>query len=295
MQFAPQTVDELQNAAGFRFHDRLHHQLATAIQNGNHDRFLVHIHADILDIATHSVASLGERSFASTESFPRGKVPFFRRFSYIFLLALTSPHCYGPLSHNALTPDRGSECNRLLTSAITPYRKARCASRNRTRRGPPYILEDDAFGEETVGIHCVRENAESGLARMSEINGTIWLFAISLLMLVAVLAFAILTGFAPYGSPAEVIKAFYSACNSGSYSVAERLLVPEANRVLTRHIGAVDGGLRAICDEETKQGHLQKVRGELAQVRYMLYYADGSAIEESQGLVVKHWVWKIAP
>jgi hypothetical protein len=27
----------------------------------------------------------------------------------------------------------------------------------------------------------------------------------------------------------------------------------------------------------------------------MLYYADGSAIEESQGLVVKHWVWKIAP
>jgi hypothetical protein len=128
------------------------------------------------------------------------------------------------------------------------------------------------------------------------------LFAISLLMLIAVLVFAILTGFAPYGSPAEVIKTFYSACNSGNYSVAERLLVPEANRVLTRHIGAVDGGLRGICDEETKQGHLQKVevlqqevRGEVAQVRYMLYYADGSAIEESQGLVVKHWVWKIAP
>ena len=121
-------------------------------------------------------------------------------------------------------------------------------------------------------------------------------------MLVAVLAFAIVTSFAPYGSPAEVIKTFYSACNSGNYSAAEGLLVAEANRVLTRHIGAVDGGLRGICDEETKQGHLQRVeilqeevRGDVAQVRYMLYYADGSALEETQGLVVKHWVWKIAP
>ena len=137
---------------------------------------------------------------------------------------------------------------------------------------------------------------------MCEMKGTIWLFAISGLMLVAVLAFAILTGFVPYGSPGEVIKNFYSACNNGNYSVAERLLVPEANRVLTRHIGAVDGGLRGICDEETKEGHLQRVevlhqevRGEVAQVRYMLYYADGSTIEESQGLVLKHWVWKIAP
>ena len=133
-------------------------------------------------------------------------------------------------------------------------------------------------------------------------NGTVRLLAISLVMLAAVLAFAMLIGFAPYGSPAEVIKTFYSACNSGNYSVAEKLLVPEANWVLTRHIGAVDGGLRGICDEETKQGHLEKVeilqqevRGEVAQVRYMLHYADGSTIEESQGLVVKYWVWKIAP
>lgn len=138
-------------------------------------------------------------------------------------------------------------------------------------------------------------------ARMWEMNGTIWLLTISLLMLLAVLAFAILTGFGgPYGSPAEVIKAFYSACNSGNYSVAERLLVPD--RLLTSDIAAVDGGLRGICDVETNQGHLQKVeilqqevRGDVAQVRYMLYYADGSATEEIQGLVMKHWVWKIAP
>ena len=132
-------------------------------------------------------------------------------------------------------------------------------------------------------------------------NGTIWLLTISLLMLVAVLAFVILTRFGgPYSSPAEVIEAFYSACNSGNYSVAERLLVPD--RLLTSDIAAVDGGLQGICAAETKQGHLQKVeilqqevRGEVAEVRYTLYYADGSALEETQGLVMKHSVWKIAP
>jgi len=133
-------------------------------------------------------------------------------------------------------------------------------------------------------------------------NGTSWLSAISVGMLTLVLAFAFLTGLAPYGSPAEVLQTFYSACNSGNYSVAERLIVPEANRVLMRHIGAVDGGLPGICEEETKQGHLQKVEilhqefhGDLAQVHYRLYYADGTAAEESQGLVLRHWTWKIAP
>ena len=45
-------------------------------------------------------------------------------------------------------------------------------------------------------------------------------------------------------------------------------------------------GCEAICDEETKQGHLQRVevlqqevRGELAQVHYTLYYADGSTMK----------------
>jgi hypothetical protein len=140
-----------------------------------------------------------------------------------------------------------------------------------------------------------------GLARMCEMNGTIWLLTISLLMLVAVLAFAILTRVGgPYASPAEVIKTFYSACNTGNYSVAEGLLVPE--RLLTSDVAAVDGGLRGICDAETKRGHLQrveilqqKIRGEIAEVRYTLYYADGTALEETQGLVMKHSVWKITP
>src|SRR5580698_4386078 len=70
MQLAPQTVDKLQHATGFGFDDRFHHQLATAIEDGNHNGFLVHVHTDILDVATHAVASLRERSFALNGVFP---------------------------------------------------------------------------------------------------------------------------------------------------------------------------------------------------------------------------------
>jgi hypothetical protein len=59
MQLAPQTVDELQNAAGFGFQDGFHDQLATAIQDRDHNRFPVHVHADILNVATHFRCLLG--------------------------------------------------------------------------------------------------------------------------------------------------------------------------------------------------------------------------------------------
>jgi len=136
---------------------------------------------------------------------------------------------------------------------------------------------------------------------MCEMSGTKWLFAVSAFMLVAVFAFAILTGFAPYGSPGEVLQTFYSACNNRNYSMAEKLLVPEATRAMTHHRG-VDEGLPGICEAETMQGRLEKVeilhqevRGEIARIRYRLYFADGSALEETQGLVVQHWAWRIAP
>src|SRR5215467_12447137 len=59
MQLALQSVDKLQNAAGFGFDDRLHHHLATAIQHGNHNRFLVHVHSDIFNVTTHLSCLLG--------------------------------------------------------------------------------------------------------------------------------------------------------------------------------------------------------------------------------------------
>jgi len=48
MQLAPQTVDKLQDAAGFGFDNRLHDQLATAVEDRGHNRFVVHVHADTM-------------------------------------------------------------------------------------------------------------------------------------------------------------------------------------------------------------------------------------------------------
>src|SRR2546425_9972725 len=79
MQFALQSVDTLQNATGFGFDDGLHHQLATVIQHRDHDRFLVHVHADILDVATHLSCLLGGEAHSCQRlSSPKVKVPWFR-------------------------------------------------------------------------------------------------------------------------------------------------------------------------------------------------------------------------
>jgi hypothetical protein len=43
-QQRPLTVEELQNTAGFGFEDGLHDQLPTAIEDGDHNRFLGHVH-----------------------------------------------------------------------------------------------------------------------------------------------------------------------------------------------------------------------------------------------------------
>jgi hypothetical protein len=92
MQFAPQTVNELQNAAGFGFQNGFHHQLPTAIQDRDYNRFLVHVHADILDVATHFSCLLGGRSFVPTLIFSQGKVPCSRRFAYAFPHFLPTTH-----------------------------------------------------------------------------------------------------------------------------------------------------------------------------------------------------------
>src|SRR5215471_4683331 len=85
MQFPLQSVDNLQNAAGLGFHNRLHNHLATAVEDRDHDRFLVHVHADILDVATHFSCLLGGKiTRRPTESFPQGKVPRSPESSYLY-------------------------------------------------------------------------------------------------------------------------------------------------------------------------------------------------------------------
>jgi len=46
---------------GFGFDDGFHHQLATVIEHSDHDRFLVHVHSDILNLATHFSCLLGRK------------------------------------------------------------------------------------------------------------------------------------------------------------------------------------------------------------------------------------------
>src|SRR5438445_11017160 len=78
MQFALQSVDKLQKAAGLGFHDRLHHQLASAVADSNHHRFLVYVHADILNVTTHVSCLLGGKLIrANVYLSPKVKMPWF--------------------------------------------------------------------------------------------------------------------------------------------------------------------------------------------------------------------------
>jgi hypothetical protein len=78
MQFAPQTANKLQQAAGFGFDNGFHHQIPVRIQNGGHRRVLVHVHADILNITTHVSCLLGGKLIlANVYLSPRVKLPWF--------------------------------------------------------------------------------------------------------------------------------------------------------------------------------------------------------------------------
>src|ERR1700757_3713955 len=131
MQLTPQTVDELQNAAGFGFDNGLHHQLATAVEHGDHGRFLVHVHADILDVATHAVASLRERSLARNGSLSlkvkchsSAHLPIF---SLILALHPAVLHSTRPLSHNALARKKANEKRKLATSPVYDNHRGTCS------------------------------------------------------------------------------------------------------------------------------------------------------------------------
>jgi hypothetical protein len=79
MQFASQAMDKLQDAAGFGFDDRLHHQLATVTEDSDHNRFLVHVHSDIFDVTTHLSCLLGGKLIrANVYLSPKVKMSSFR-------------------------------------------------------------------------------------------------------------------------------------------------------------------------------------------------------------------------
>src|ERR1700737_4996978 len=62
------------------------------IQDGDHNRFLVHVHSDIFDVVTHLSCLLGGRVFLLTLIFPlKVKMPFSRRFAYVLLQSFRTP------------------------------------------------------------------------------------------------------------------------------------------------------------------------------------------------------------
>src|ERR1039457_1885131 len=79
MQLSPQPMKEIEQSAGFGFNDRLHYQLPGPISNRNHNRFLVHVQPDILDIATPHVATSSGNVTFPPDHFPQGEVSSFRK------------------------------------------------------------------------------------------------------------------------------------------------------------------------------------------------------------------------
>lgn len=99
-------------------------------------------------------------------------------------------------------------------------------------------------------------------------------------------------------TPAEIVKAFYKACNDGEYSKAEKLVTKDS---LERLAGVgIAGSLSAYCDDLTEKGTLkkldvlsEKLRGEGAVVRFKFAYENGSTDEGREALIKRGGVWKI--
>lgn len=98
------------------------------------------------------------------------------------------------------------------------------------------------------------------------------------------------------------MTAFYSACNDGKYSEAEKYLAPETQEFLKGGLGIFAGGLQGYCGLQTKNGELQKieiltevVRGEGATVYYKFHCSDGTSKEYGDKMIKKDGSWKIGP
>ena len=104
------------------------------------------------------------------------------------------------------------------------------------------------------------------------------------------------------GSPSDVMKTFYVACNDAKYSEADRLLTTATREQVNGALGAMIGGLKGYCDSQTKFGRLQKseilkedIRGEGAELRIKLYYKDGSSADVTMSLTKVEGTWKLSP
>lgn len=99
--------------------------------------------------------------------------------------------------------------------------------------------------------------------------------------------------------PSDVVKAFYSACNDGLYSKAEKLATKESLDYLKATF-AMAGALKGYCDDVTEEGTLQRldvteerVRGEGATVAFVFRFKGGKTEQGNESLVKTADGWRI--
>jgi hypothetical protein len=102
-------------------------------------------------------------------------------------------------------------------------------------------------------------------------------------------------------SPGDVVKAFYDSANEGLYSEAEALLSESAKNAVHGELGSAGGGIKAVCDHNTRNGTIaaveilkEDIRGEGATVLAKITYKDGSTNDHDRTQLIKEkGSWKI--
>jgi hypothetical protein len=102
-------------------------------------------------------------------------------------------------------------------------------------------------------------------------------------------------------SPSEVVTRVHTACNEGKYSEAQDHFSSSTKALINGPLGAAAGGMKGLCDKQTRKGALPRVeilkeniRGEGATVDYRLHFKDGTTKEDHDDLIKEDGQWKEA-
>jgi hypothetical protein len=105
-----------------------------------------------------------------------------------------------------------------------------------------------------------------------------------------------------FSSPSSVVKKLFNACNAGEYSKAKELYTTSLQKTIDGDLGALAGGMKGICDDETRNGTItnveiksEDVRGEGAVVIANIHFKDGNTKEADKSELIKeNGVWRLA-
>jgi hypothetical protein len=101
--------------------------------------------------------------------------------------------------------------------------------------------------------------------------------------------------------PGTVLKNLYKNCNAGEYSKAEISLSADERALLHSQEAVLNGGVKGVCDQATRNGTLssvevikEDVRGEGASVSYRKHFKDGSVTNANETLIKENGKWVLA-